>query len=567
MKTKLFSVAAAALLTTASMLTNAQQYQPMPISGGFNADVVANGVGNAAASTNNDVDGVGYAFIARNFQSTATSPTLTYGLPNDGVITSAVTSPAGLTYQLASYSANNSLRLPTALTSTGILTFTTPKAVKNLYMLAVSGSGDSSVNISVNFSDGTSQPFLSVPITDWYGGSNFAIQGIGRITIATNSLDQAGGTNPRLYQIPLAISTANQTKLVQSVTVTKALLPSGLTGGIPNIFALSGDIYNSCEMPTGLTSNTTITGATVLWTAPTTAPASGYQYYVSTSSTAPTATTTPTGSTAAGVTSVTLNSLTTGTTYYIWVRSNCGGSSQSFWTMTQFTPGQISATYTTGDISATLTSATVTTSTVSPCAGIMSVTIPTGYKIGSTNVDYAMSTTNDGYMSEQKSYLTCVTNNTSESSVSSGSGGFTGTFNYSRTGLTIANDLTGTVTFRLNAFKSYGPNSDCLPTFNKVDNNTWKITVTLVPANLATAETSAKAKEAMVYPNPFSDILHIERADKVKIATVTDMSGITVKVIENPSSAIHLEGVKTGVYMLTLDMKDGSKVSTKVIKK
>lgn len=67
------------------------------------------------------------------------------------------------------------------------------------------------------------------------------------------------------------------------------------------------------------------TAATVSWTAPTPAPASGYQYYLSTSSTTPTGATTPTGSTAAAVTSVSLTGLTSGTTYYIWIRSNCGG--------------------------------------------------------------------------------------------------------------------------------------------------------------------------------------------------------------------------------------------------
>jgi len=67
------------------------------------------------------------------------------------------------------------------------------------------------------------------------------------------------------------------------------------------------------------------TAATVSWTAPTPAPASGYQYYLSTSNSTPSGGTTPTGSTAAAVTSVNLTGLTSGTTYYIWVRSNCGG--------------------------------------------------------------------------------------------------------------------------------------------------------------------------------------------------------------------------------------------------
>ena len=67
------------------------------------------------------------------------------------------------------------------------------------------------------------------------------------------------------------------------------------------------------------------TAATVSWTAPSPAPASGYQYYLSTSNITPTGATVPTGSTVTAVTSVNLTGLVSGTTYYIWVRSNCGG--------------------------------------------------------------------------------------------------------------------------------------------------------------------------------------------------------------------------------------------------
>lgn len=70
---------------------------------------------------------------------------------------------------------------------------------------------------------------------------------------------------------------------------------------------------------------TSLTTATVNWTAASPAPANGYQYYYSTSTTVPTTGTTPSGSTGAGITTVNLTGLTSGTTYYIWVRSNCGG--------------------------------------------------------------------------------------------------------------------------------------------------------------------------------------------------------------------------------------------------
>lgn len=91
----------------------------------------------------------------------------------------------------------------------------------------------------------------------------------------------------------------------------------------------------TCVVPTNLTTSAISTnGATIGWTAPTPAPANGYEYYYSTSSTAPTATTTPSGTTAAGVTSANLASLTANTTYYYWVRSICAPSDKSDWTAT-----------------------------------------------------------------------------------------------------------------------------------------------------------------------------------------------------------------------------------------
>ncbi|AZB28507.1 fibronectin type III domain-containing protein [Chryseobacterium balustinum] len=98
-------------------------------------------------------------------------------------------------------------------------------------------------------------------------------------------------------------------------------------GGIDNINML----IPTCSAPTALVVNTiTTTNATISWTGITPAPANGYQYYISTSSTPPTNTTTPTG-TSTG-TSVTLNTLSPSTTYYFWVRAVCSATDSSIWT-------------------------------------------------------------------------------------------------------------------------------------------------------------------------------------------------------------------------------------------
>lgn len=89
----------------------------------------------------------------------------------------------------------------------------------------------------------------------------------------------------------------------------------------------------SCLPPSTLTAaaNNAFT-ATLNWTASTSSPTSGYDFYVTNSTTLPTSATTPTGSVNAGVLTTTVASLTPMTFYYAYVRSNCGSGDTSIWT-------------------------------------------------------------------------------------------------------------------------------------------------------------------------------------------------------------------------------------------
>jgi hypothetical protein len=99
----------------------------------------------------------------------------------------------------------------------------------------------------------------------------------------------------------------------------------------------------TCFEPATLpATNIAPTSATLNWTvplAPAPAPANGYEYYYSTSSTPPTA---ATAGTANPGTSANISSLTSGATYYWWVRSVCSAADKSPWVGgNAFTPGQI----------------------------------------------------------------------------------------------------------------------------------------------------------------------------------------------------------------------------------
>jgi hypothetical protein len=88
----------------------------------------------------------------------------------------------------------------------------------------------------------------------------------------------------------------------------------------------------TCWPPTGLTATSvTTSSANINWTASSSNPSSGYDYYFSTSSTAPTSSTVPTGSVTAATVSANIGGLSAGTTYYVWVRANCGGGDYSTW--------------------------------------------------------------------------------------------------------------------------------------------------------------------------------------------------------------------------------------------
>src|SRR6478735_4735253 len=277
-KLLLTSFAAVALMLQAKAQTFSHAVVPVT---GFTADVIADGAGSAASSTTADVDGVNYNFVAQNFVNPSNaSPTS--ALPNTGLITSAVTSTPGLTYQLAPYTANNSLRI--SGTGAGTLTFPAGIFADQVYVLATSGSGTSTTIITVTFSDNTTQVFNQV-ISDWYDATGFAIQGISRVN-RTNDAIENSTTNPRLYQFQLPLTQANISRQIQSINFNKTSAggvlnvmgisvrsvpaPAALDPGILAVVAPTSPVMQNVSVPVQATlvnqGTTTLTSATLTWT-------------------------------------------------------------------------------------------------------------------------------------------------------------------------------------------------------------------------------------------------------------------------------------------------------------
>ena len=86
---------------------------------------------------------------------------------------------------------------------------------------------------------------------------------------------------------------------------------------------------SSCPAPSNLTvSNITTTSARINWTAG--GSETRWDIYYSTSNTAPTESTTP-SVTNTNTKPYTINGISPSTTYYVWVRANCGGGDVSYW--------------------------------------------------------------------------------------------------------------------------------------------------------------------------------------------------------------------------------------------
>ncbi|KAA0130811.1 T9SS type A sorting domain-containing protein [Chryseobacterium sp. SN22] len=337
----------------------------------------------------------------------------------------------------------------------------------------------------------------------------------------------------------------------------------------------------ACAEPTSLMANSiTSSGATISWTAPANAPGNGYQLYYSTSSTALTSTATPNIS---GITgnSQAISGLAPATMYYAWVRSNCGASTTSPWSSAvSFTTSCIATTTlnenfdtaATGSLPVCWTSIGSTASYAAVTAS-SAVSAPNALYIYTTGTSTGMAATPELSNLQSGNYTLKFkgrANLTAGGIVQIGyltNPADTSTFvmlgSYTASSTAVVDnyslDITG-VPAGVNrlVFKHTGvPSNSVL-----IDDITYQLN-----PNLATSETSVKSNSIKAYPNPFSDVLNISDISNVKNILVTDVAGRLVKTIANPSSELHLGELKQGMYLVILEMKDGSKQTIKTIKR
>ncbi|MHA3788247.1 Ig-like domain-containing protein [Flavobacterium hauense] len=301
-------------------------YTPLDVTG-FSADVIANGVGLADASSTHSVDSgsANNAYLCIDYKPLATSPTLNYGLPVNRTLNSP--NITGLQYVLANYSGSNSLRL-SATNDFGVLTLAQPQKLTDLYLAVASGDNESQISVEIQFADGTFQTANAIAVTNWDSNpvapAVTIINNIGRVS-------RASGTPStgifKIFQIGIAVDATNHSKLVNAIKVTKTFLNSS-DSRIPNIFAASGKLTPNCPVVTAsATTLPSFTSATFNWALATlgtngaTAATYELEVYTDANFTTPIAGSPFTNLTA---TSQVVNGLNLDTTYYFRVRGTGG---------------------------------------------------------------------------------------------------------------------------------------------------------------------------------------------------------------------------------------------------
>ena len=365
---------------------------------------------------------------------------------------------------------------------------------------------------------------------------------------------------------------------------TDTTAPTGngtVDGNRPNVQLTFGP-PPSCLPPIGLTSGTiTATSAPISWTAPSSTVGVGYDVYYSTTNIPPTATTVLNAansvSTSGTGTTANLTGLTSDTFYYVWARAKCTATDNSAWEggtrfytsnyCTPVTSNQnswiSSFTSTTANTNMAYSSATANSAATFGYKNLMSsnnisiaksssnTVIPVSITAGGPTVGMAVwvdLNQNNIFDASEKLYATTAYTTTTSGAT-----------------LTIpANTSVGTYRMRvLINYNNSAPTDPCLG-FSRGEIIDYSLIVT---APLATNELSGTKNEIKVYPNPFTDILNISDVSNVRTVYVTDIAGRLVKTITHPESSVHLNELKQGIYLITFDMKDGSKQTFKAIKR
>ena len=224
------------------------QLTPVTVTG-FNQDVIAEGTGsNPVAVTSTGFDGstaTASIFYDVQFQLANSGIITGGGLPNNGTIVNGAD-----TWQLQAYTGNNCLLFPGQTVAFSLsFTLTTPRSYSEIALLSTAGSGPTSVNITLFFTDLSNTSYGTFSVLDWFNGTPFVIDNLGRVERQTPIAGFSGVPgNPRLYQNTITLNAADQAKSLNKIKITDMSTNNLSTAGF---FAVDGIVFS---LPIGLNS-------------------------------------------------------------------------------------------------------------------------------------------------------------------------------------------------------------------------------------------------------------------------------------------------------------------------
>jgi len=556
------------------------------------------------------------ALVSSNL--TTTSATISW--------TASTTNPAnGYDYYLSTTnSAPTSTSTPTGTVGAGIVTTDlsglTPATIYYVWVRSNCSSTDTSVWLSGTFSTLALPPVCGGNFLDTGGSSaNYSINEDYTTTICpTNTGDLVTVTFTSFYTeanydglyvydgdstsaplIPSANGAGTNTALNTPgaywgnlTTPPGPFTASNTTGCLTFRFISDGSITYSgwtsnitcapaptCVIPTVLSSsNITDSSATISWNASISTPANGYDYYVSTTTTAPDGTTTPTGSVAAGTTTANLTGLSAATTYYVWVRSNCSSTDTSAWT---------------SSISFSTTCALLTTFS-EDFESTTGTAFPNCWaKVGTTGSSNTQASTGIAGARNLYIYSTSSTNRAvvsmpAVSNAADGTQQFTakvrGNFTAGDTlefgyltnpsdastfvalGSIVTNSTTVAQDFLVSPVTT--PSGITTLALRHAGLLGYSILVDNVYYGPALSNASFDSKAFSVYPNPVKDVLNIGYSGTITNISITNLLGqeMLTKTINADQSQINVSNLVQGTYLVKVTAENGSSKTIKIIK-
>ncbi len=194
------------LLATLPLLCSTQVLSPISTTN-YNLDAIAENT-TAAAHTTGAIDGSDYVMYSVAYGTVYSTGT---GLPNSGLISSLTR-----TYQLQPYNQNNMLYLTAGQTDSIILS--TPASYAALGLLGFATEGAGTMNLTIRFSDNSTQVISNQGMPDWFGTGSAILTGFDRCNRSAGTPNYST-TQPKMFSLDLPVICANRSKQVTALIV------------------------------------------------------------------------------------------------------------------------------------------------------------------------------------------------------------------------------------------------------------------------------------------------------------------------------------------------------------